>query len=119
MGEFAAGGYKIEAMQERPASEVVPELAPVVPTVTAPSRTADKPAVQGKIRHLVSEALDSDDMPTMDTPLMESGLDSLASVSFRNEVAKEFDLTLPSSLMFNYPSIGELASYIVERLSEE
>merc|ERR1712217_40039 len=96
----------------------------VVPDLTAPSeevqrrQVLEQPAVEGKLRVLVSEAVDVDEQPAMDTPLMEMGLDSLASVSFRNEVAKEFDMTLPASLMFDYPTLGELTSYIVERSCE-
>merc|ERR1712232_1482743 len=95
----------------------------VVPDLTSSSevqrrQVLEQPAVEGKLRVLVAEAVDVDEQPAMDTPLMEMGLDSLASVSFRNEVAKEFDMTLPASLMFDYPTLGELTSYIVERSSE-
>jgi len=54
-----------------------------------------------------------------DIALMDAGVDSLASVQFRNDVAKEYDLTLPASLMFDYPTIQDLAQHIVGQLEEE
>merc|ERR1719414_326894 len=75
----------------------------------------DPLVVKNKIRQLVSDALDADEI-SLDTPLMDSGLDSLASVSFRNDVSKEFSTTLPASLIFDYPTITSLTSYMVELL---
>jgi len=50
----------------------------------------------------------------MDTSLMESGIDSLAAITFRNELQKKSGLTLKGTLMFDYPSMGEIAQHIVE-----
>jgi len=81
-------------------------------------KKVDPVQVKNKIRQLVGEALDSD-MISMDTPLMDSGLDSLASVSFRNEVAKEFNTSLPASLIFDYPTTSSLTGYVVDLLMEQ
>merc|ERR1712217_218610 len=111
-----------KALMPLPSVPVQTGLDPVVappPTVIQQRQALEEPAVEGRLRALVSEAVDVDEVPAMDTPLMEMGLDSLASVSFRNEVAKEFDMSLPASLMFDYPTIGELTSYIVERSCEK
>jgi len=78
----------------------------------------DPLVVKNKIRQLVGEALDADEI-SMDTPLMDSGLDSLASVSFRNDVSKEFSTSLPASLIFDYPTISSLTSYMVELLEDQ
>merc|ERR1719265_206565 len=37
----------------------------------------------------------------LDTPLMDAGLDSLASVAFRNELSKAAGVTLPASMIFD------------------
>merc|ERR1712151_292810 len=49
-----------------------------------------------------------------DTPLMDSGMDSLSSVEFRNQLAKDFQMNLPATLTFDYPSIKSLIQHIVE-----
>jgi len=48
-----------------------------------------------------------------DTPLMDAGLDSLASVEFQNTLAKEFKGTdLPSTLVFDYPTPKEISQFV-------
>ncbi|CAE7183438.1 pikAI, partial [Symbiodinium microadriaticum] len=60
--------------------------------------------------------LDMDD----NTPLMEAGIDSLSAVEFRNKVSNEFrSVTLPSTLMFDYPTLTALADYVSEQLVPE
>ena len=49
----------------------------------------------------------------MDTPLMESGLDSLGAVELRNSLANRFSIELPPTVTLDYPSIAALAQYIV------
>ena len=53
----------------------------------------------------------------LDTPLMESGLDSLSAVAFRNELSKTFQGigALPAALMFDYPSVRAITEHIVDR----
>lgn len=82
------------------------------------SKGPDPTFVKNKIRTLVGEALDAEEI-SLDTPLMDSGLDSLASVSFRNEVSKEFNTTLPASLIFDYPTITSLTQYMIELLEDQ
>merc|ERR550532_2120089 len=54
-----------------------------------------------------------------DTPLMDAGLDSLASVEFQNTLAKEFQsANLPSTLVFDYPTPKEIAEFIHNGLQE-
>jgi NAD(P)-dependent dehydrogenase (short-subunit alcohol dehydrogenase family)/acyl carrier protein len=51
-----------------------------------------------------------------DQPLMEQGLDSLMSVELRNILSEGLDIPLPVGILFNYPSINELCSYLVEMM---
>jgi len=53
-----------------------------------------------------------------DTPLMEAGIDSLSAVEFRNKVSTEFrEVKLPSTLMFDYPSLAALTDYVTTQLA--
>merc|ERR1712048_1497984 len=54
-----------------------------------------------------------------DTPLMDAGLDSLASVEFRNTLAKEFTgVQLPSTLVFDFPTPKMITEHIYQGLRE-
>jgi acyl carrier protein len=45
-------------------------------------------------------------------PLNELGLDSLMTVEFRNLLAADVQQNLPSTLLFNYPTLDEVTSYV-------
>jgi len=61
----------------------------------------------------------ADDEIDGDTPLMESGIDSLASVELRTKLQAEFRLNLPSTVMFNYPTISTLTDLLVEECTQK
>ncbi len=44
---------------------------------------------------------------------MEAGLDSLAAVELRNTLSSKYSLDLPASLLFDYPTIAGLASFLL------
>jgi len=49
-------------------------------------------------------------------PLNEMGLDSLMSVEFGNALSASVKKSLPSTLLFSYPSIDHLTAYLAELL---
>jgi acyl carrier protein len=47
-----------------------------------------------------------------DAPLMDAGVDSLSAVEYRTRLSKALGVTLPSTLVFDYPSITAISHYI-------
>jgi acyl carrier protein len=46
-------------------------------------------------------------------PLRELGLDSLMAVELRNAIGARLSLTLPATLLFDYPAIENVADYVL------
>lgn len=75
----------------------------------------DPQMVRDQVRETVAQLVGlEDDGMYDDTPLMDSGMDSLSSVEFRNQLVKDFKMNLPSTLTFDFPSIKMIMEYIVE-----
>ena len=51
-----------------------------------------------------------------EVPLMDAGLDSLGAVELRNSLSKTAGMELPSTLVFDYPSVGALAGYLQQQM---
>eukprot|EP00435_Cladocopium_sp_Y103_P040865 s202_g11.t1 len=63
------------------------------------------------LRKVVAAVVEQE-APAMDVPLAESGLDSLAAVQLRNTLQRQTSLALPSTMMFDYPTMQEMAEFI-------
>ncbi len=49
-------------------------------------------------------------------PLKDAGLDSLMAVELRNALVRSIGHSLPATLLFDYPSLDQLASYLMKTL---
>ena len=57
--------------------------------------------------------------PAADAPLMAAGLDSLGMVEVRNALQTRLGLHLPSTLLFDHPSVDAISAFISQRLAAE
>jgi len=51
--------------------------------------------------------------------LQELGFDSLMSVQLRNALSNKMDINLPTTLLFDYPSVDAMATYIIGQIIPE
>ncbi len=52
-------------------------------------------------------------------PLTDLGLDSLMAVELRNGIAKQVSKSLPATLLFNYPTLDGLVTYLLDDVLED
>jgi len=74
-----------------------------------------------EIRRLVADVLghDGPDAVDPDKPYTDLGMDSLMAVQLRARLSRRLDVTVPSTVAFDYPSIERTADHLVEeRLPE-
>ncbi|WP_307832023.1 type I polyketide synthase [Prauserella cavernicola] len=107
-----------EIPQARPAPE---------PTVAEPvdlaADLAGRPAVERRqiltdvVREQVAAVLGHDaEAIEAGKPFSDLGFDSLAAVEFRNKLATVTGLSLPTAVVFDHPTPGELAAHLSEEL---
>ncbi len=73
------------------------------------------------VKAIVAKVLQYDDADIIasDARFSDLGLDSLVAVELRNSLDKTFELSFPSSLVFDYPSVPAISGYICSRLNLE
>jgi len=75
-------------------------------------------AVRNGIRDMAREVVDNNDL-ALDAALLESGMDSLSGVEFRNRLVTEFEgVRMPNSLIFDHPTVSDLALFISDQLAD-
>merc|ERR1712086_33351 len=73
-----------------------------------------------QVRSAALDLTSSGDDLQDDEPLMEAGLDSLAAVEYHGMLTKSFDgISLPSTMMFDMPTVKEISTYITNELKEK
>jgi len=65
-----------------------------------------EPLIQDAVQSVLGRAVD------VDVPLMEAGLDSLGTVELKNALESTCGIELPSTLVFDYPTVGALATHL-------
>ena len=58
------------------------------------------------------------EVPT-NAPLMSMGLDSIAAVEFTNAVSEKLGMTFSAIMLFDYPTLDSIASYLAAELETD
>lgn len=111
--------------------EPVPTPTPSPEATSATSTDAEQPAaspqlsasrpeevfstVQAQIISTVTKLLDTDSIGH-DEPLMAAGLDSLAATELAQSLQSAFDISLPATMVFDYPTVTAMAAFISQQL---
>merc|ERR1712187_860347 len=74
----------------------------------------DRGTCEKIVMGIVVNAIGSDEDVGLDSPLMDSGLDSLSSVAFRNDLQRAVGFNLGAALIFDYPTPRLIVDYLVE-----
>ncbi len=87
-------------------------------TMTSASESPPQAAsvVLGQVADAVASVLGSS--VASDASLMEVGLDSLGAVELRNALSQQFELDLPATFTFDYPSVQAMAGFISSLVGE-
>ena len=82
---------------------------------------ARRPILPLKVRSAIEECVKGvlGSAVPPDAPLMSSGLDSLGAVELRNSLEAALGLSLPSTLVFDYPTVDAIAEFVVLQLPPE
>merc|ERR1711933_110178 len=73
----------------------------------------DIQVVRNKVLDLAAAIIGESDELESDTPLMEAGLTSNSAVILRDELSKDIPgVSLPPTLIFDYPSVSAMADFI-------
>ena len=68
------------------------------------------------VQRLVKRVLGGDVAPS--EPLVGAGLDSLGSIELRDIISTEFRVELPSTLIFDHPTVDAIAQFVVSKSGE-
>ena len=90
---------------------------PLHGTQAEPLVTVDQQGIHQKIQESLAEILGTS--VAADAPLMASGLDSLGAIELRNMLESSFGLSLPGTLVFDYPTVGSLTHFLSEYIQAQ
>ena len=93
----------------------VTRRASTAPAPAALAAALDAAEVQAAVEDAVRGILGAD--VGADEPLMAAGLDSLGAVELRSSLEGRLGLALPSTLVFDYPTVASLSAFLASKLA--
>jgi len=124
VGVFRANWSKLppELARAPVVSELLAEAEPAGSDFLAELRVADAAdqwaVLVEHVRAQLAAVLELDDSRTvkLNEGFFELGMDSLTSVELRSRLQTSLDLTLPTTLAFDYPTTGGISEFLAEQL---
>ncbi|MDC1215733.1 KR domain-containing protein, partial [bacterium] len=100
-------------------SRVTKTTSPAAKRTQQPTAIAEAPLalasdIQAKIAGCVRSILGTD--VAIDAPLIDAGLDSLSAVELNDAISSAVGIELPSTIMFDYPSVGAMSDFVVSQM---
>jgi len=89
-------------------------VAATAPVLESSARVLDPHTVKRTLMRLVKDVAATDEEIEADAALMESGVDSLSSVTLVGEVTNAFGINVSPQLVFDYPTVREIVDHLVE-----
>jgi len=90
-----------------------------VPTAVAAYVGPDPSLVKSRIISMMLDMTGATEEVENDTPFMDAGIDSLASVELRTNLQQQFGVPLPSTVMFNYPTTSSMSNFLIDEMTDK
>ncbi|KAL7068433.1 putative type I fatty acid synthase [Cryptosporidium serpentis] len=74
--------------------------------------------VETEVRSLASSVLGIT-VDSLDAPLQNIGIDSLAALEFRNSLCQKFKIKLSVTMLFDYPTLRSIVTHICEKVEDK
>ena len=86
------------------------EMKVSVKTLLRPEHYSGKSSISNRLNDIINEGSGAN--ISFDEPFANAGLDSLSALELKGKIETEFSVTLPDTVMFDYPNNVELSKYI-------
>eukprot|EP00918_Siedleckia_nematoides_P020146 GHVU01042939.1.p1 GENE.GHVU01042939.1~~GHVU01042939.1.p1 ORF type:complete len:2046 (+),score=318.55 GHVU01042939.1:72-6140(+) len=69
------------------------------------------------VTDLAASVLEGAEVPSLDAPIEELGIDSLGAVEFRNALQSKLGVKIPTTVMFDYPTLNSVIEFIMSQVA--
>ncbi len=116
LGGTRPGRFENVAPKEHGGAE---ETAGLAELLASTPREARRDILDAWLNSAARDILGRHESLDPDQPLLEQGFDSLMAIEWRNHMAKSLGRDIPSSFLFDYPTLRSVADSLLEKTPEE